>query len=97
MFFRGHYELPVIDEWTWQPGWGGDIDGISWSIEYDDETFAEVVDAIKADGNFTLLTDWPEWRVGSYWGFNVLDPMGNTVELYCSPDETPESETWPVD
>jgi hypothetical protein len=24
----------------------------------------------------------PEWRRNSYWGYSVMDPMGNTVEVY---------------
>lgn len=91
--------IPVIDEWTWQPGWGGDIDGISWSIEYEPEMFIEVVKdfwATKAEGHdlgdIPIQDSYPEWRQGSYFGFNVRDPMGNTVELYTVPEEdyTPE-------
>ena len=32
MFFRAHEKMGVIEEWVWQPGWGGDIDGaLNWA------------------------------------------------------------------
>ena len=95
MFMRAEKKLPVIEEWTWQPGYGGGPrEGTSWGIEIPDEMFSTVVDRLR-DAGVKALTDKPQWRQESYWGFSVMDPMGNTVEVYTEPKEKPESTEWP--
>lgn len=39
--------------------------------------------------------DEPQWQQDTYWEFPVLDPMENTVEIYATPKEKPESKEWP--
>ncbi len=95
MFFRGHEELPVNDEWTWQPGWGGDVDGVSWAINVPEDMYADMVRAIIDDGDVPMHEPCPEWRQESYWGWTIMDPMGNTVELYTTPAAKPDTTTWP--
>ncbi len=40
------------------------------------------------------MTKAPTWRQASYWGFTVLDPAGNTVEIYCAVKEKPANNEW---
>jgi catechol 2,3-dioxygenase-like lactoylglutathione lyase family enzyme len=94
MFFRAGEELPVLAEWAWQPGWaGGTLEINSWAIQIPQEDFAEVYGKLKEEG-VPLFKPEPEWRQDSYWGLSVRDPMGNTVEVYTTPEEKPASTTW---
>lgn len=94
MFFRTHGKIPVIEEWTWQPGYnGGSYDAVSWAIEIPEEGFADCHKRLK-DANLKAFSDKPEWRQDSYWGYTVMDPMGNSVEVYTSPKTKPESGEW---
>ena len=87
MWFRSDEELPVIDGWANQPGYeGGEYALISWSIEVPKADFEAIVERLKASGA-KLLSMEPEWRQDSYWGFTVMDPMGNTVEIFYEDDE----------
>lgn len=82
MWFRSDEKLPVIDGWAAQPGYsGGEFAITSWSIELPKEDFEKIIGRLKASG-VKLFSMEPEWRQESYWGFTVMDPMGNTVELY---------------
>ncbi|MHC4930741.1 MAG: VOC family protein [Planctomycetota bacterium] len=92
MFFRSmHGELPVPEEWSWQPGDGaGDGAALSWSLLVPEEEFRELTGRVK-ESACPKQTDQPTWRQDSYWGWTVKDPMGNTVELYTVPAERPES------
>ncbi len=82
MWFRSDEKLPIIDGWAAQPGYnGGEFAITSWSIELPKEDFEEIIGRLKASGA-KLFSMEPEWRQESYWGFTVMDPMGNTVELY---------------
>jgi catechol 2,3-dioxygenase-like lactoylglutathione lyase family enzyme len=90
MFFRAMNPMPVIEEWTWQPGYdGAEHNAISWAINIPEADFAATVERLKADG-VKQFKDKPEWRQDSYWGFSVMDPMGNTVEVYTMPKEKPK-------
>jgi len=94
MFFHTGTKMPVIDKWTWQPGYdGGEYHAISWAIAIPEKSFGDVVEKLKRE-NVKLFSDKPEWRQGSYWGFSVMDPMGNTVEVYTMPAEKPSSTEW---
>jgi len=97
MFFGFFEEVPVQEEWAWQPGWGGDVPLASWSILLPEDQFDDVVLAIHNDMGIKVLEEWPEWRQDSYWGYTVMDPMGNTVELYTVPSEAPEETEWIVE
>lgn len=33
-------------------------------------------------------------NMAKHWKFTVLDPMGNTVDIYSELTDTPESEKW---
>ncbi|HEX9744245.1 MAG TPA: VOC family protein [bacterium] len=86
MIFRAEEEVPVIDEFTWQPGpGGGPRFGVSWSIEVPDYSFDRIVETLMGEG-IESLAGGPEWLRESYWGITVLDPMGNTVEIYYTPE-----------
>jgi catechol 2,3-dioxygenase-like lactoylglutathione lyase family enzyme len=94
MFFRSPEEMPVPEEWVWQPGWGGDIAGTSWAINVPEEDFPEVYRRMK-DAKVPIYDGKPVWRQDSYWGMTAKDPMGNSVEIYYSPAEKPVSTDWP--
>lgn len=86
--------MPVIADFIWQPGDGtGTLDGISWAVEIPWEKFTETVKKLKEAG-VRSMTENPEWRQDSYWGFSVMDPMGNTVEVYSTPPVKPEPTEW---
>ena len=94
-FFGAHNTLPVPTEFTDQPGYqGGDLEGISWSIEIPEARFAETVNRLQEAG-VPCFSDKPQLNLDSYWGFSVLDPMGVTVEVFCFPEDIPESAEWP--
>jgi len=94
MFFKTHGKVHVKDEWTWQPGYeGGSHDAVSWAIEVPMEDFAATVKRLR-EASVRAFSGKPEWRQDSYWGYSVMDPMGNTVEVYVSPKEKPENREW---
>jgi len=87
MWFRSGEMLPVIDGWAVQPGYeSGEYAITSWSIEVPKDSFEDIVARLKASGA-RLFSMEPEWRQDSYWGFTVMDPMGNTVELFYESEE----------
>jgi catechol 2,3-dioxygenase-like lactoylglutathione lyase family enzyme len=95
MFFYPGEKVPEHTEWAWQPGYdGGSLHVTSWAIEIPEEDFAETVNRLKQAG-VKAFSEYPEWRQDSYWGFSVADPQGNTIEVYTSPKEKPESPEWP--
>ncbi|TET21568.1 MAG: VOC family protein [Candidatus Stahlbacteria bacterium] len=95
MFFYSGQEAPVFKDWAWQPGYdGGSLHVTSWAIQIPEEDFAETVKRLK-DAGVKTFSDNPQWRQDSYWGFSVMDPQGNTIEVYTSPKEKPESTEWP--
>jgi catechol 2,3-dioxygenase-like lactoylglutathione lyase family enzyme len=94
MFFASEQELPVNTEWGDQPGYqGGRLKVTSWAIDVPEAIFPEVIKRLKQAGVKSHTPD-PEWRFESYWGINVMDPMGNTVELYTIPAQKPDSTQW---
>ena len=87
-WFRADQPQPVTTEWSMQPGYpGGTKEMISWSIEIDEELFSVVIQKIKQE-KYPIFQEEPEFRQDSYWGFSVMDPMGNTVELYYVPKKS---------
>lgn len=94
VYFKGDYELPVIKDWAWQPGYkGGSGNVTSWSIEFQENEFRKIYDRMKASKG-EMMTDKPEWRRDSYWGLTVKDPMGNTIEIYSTPRQKPDVIEW---
>ena len=101
MFFRSEPPLspaPVETRWALQPGWNdGEVrDGaeiFSWSIRVPESAFADTVARLKEAGVESYY-EKPMWFQDSYWGFPVRDPMGGTVEIFCTPKERPESTEW---
>ncbi len=94
MFFYSGKEAPKHTEWAWQPGYeGGSLHITSFAIEIPEQDFANTVEKLKKE-NFKMFTDIPEWRQNSYWGFTVMDPQGNTLELFTKPKEKPASTIW---
>jgi catechol 2,3-dioxygenase-like lactoylglutathione lyase family enzyme len=96
MCFRAVRPLPVPEEFAAQPGWeGGQLPSISWSVSVPEAQFTEAVQRLKSDG-VKSFAEQPFWAQDSYWSFPVLDPMGNTVELFCEVKERPASTEWPA-
>jgi len=95
MFFRAANEPAPPGDWADQPGYdGGTYEATSWAVEVPEDAFAETVERVINSGA-RVLKDSPEWRTDSYWGFTAMDPAGNTVEIYTTPAEKPETTTWP--
>lgn len=95
MFFRADRKLQVHEEWAAQPGYeGGTLEVTSWGIHIPEAMFAEVVERVRSAG-VKVFKNKPDWPQDCYWGFTVMDPMGNTVELYAEPQEKPTSTEWP--
>lgn len=94
MFFRAFHDLIPKNDWTWQPGYGGGpLEGISWGVDYPEHEFRAVVKRMAKADVRALFTE-PQWFQDSYWGFPVMDPMGNTIELYWGPSMKPDSVEW---
>ena len=94
MFFRAEKKIPVTAEWAWQPGYdGGELPVTSWAVVIPEADFKATITRMR-DGGAKMHSELPEWRQGSYWGFNVMDPMGNTIEIFMIPAEKPESTDW---
>ncbi|HEX9746215.1 MAG TPA: VOC family protein [bacterium] len=95
MFFRANDEnTKPLNDWTWQPGYGGGpLEGVSWAINYPEEEFRAAVKRMIGD-DVRALFEEPQWFQDSYWSFPVMDPMGNTIELYYTPKDKPESPEW---
>lgn len=94
MFHRwtGPSPAPIAAGWSWQPGDGqGDAPTMSFGLQIPADGYAAVVARVAAAGD-PAMTAVPTWRQGSYWGWTVKDPMGHTVELYCTPGARPEGE-----
>ncbi|MBN2083154.1 VOC family protein [bacterium] len=95
MFFRAENTLPVPDKYASQPGWpGGELEVPSWSVLIPEEDFAATVQALINAGVPTFAAK-PMFCLDNYWSFPVLDPMGNTVEVYTIPKVKPENGEWP--
>jgi catechol 2,3-dioxygenase-like lactoylglutathione lyase family enzyme len=93
MFFRDP-DAKAHAGFAAQPGWeGGEALVTSWAVEVPEEEFAAVWRRLMEDGA-KLFKPVPEWRQDSYWGISVLDPMGNTLEVYTMPKERPTKTVW---
>ncbi len=94
MFFRVDTALPPRD-FAGQPGDGGG-EGLStsWSVLIPEGEFDATWRKLRA-AKVRAMTETPTWRQGSYWGYTVMDPAGNTVEVYAAPKERPASTEWP--
>lgn len=95
MFFRADAKLPVVAEFAGQPGYqGGKLEATSWSIQIPEADFAAAVERLHKAGA-KRFAEKPFWAQDSYWSFPVLDPMGNTVEVFATPKEKPAKKEWP--
>ena len=95
MFFRADNKLEVPTEFAMQPGdGGGPRAATSWSVCIPEQDYRATVEKLRKAGA-KAMTQAPTWRQESYWGFTVLDPAGNTVEVYCSVKQKPASTEWP--
>jgi hypothetical protein len=96
MFFRSKTPIEVPAEFSSQPGYeGGPRKAVSWAIEVTEDLFPGIVSRLQ-DAGAKSWKPQPEWRQDSYWGYSVLDPMGNTVEIYSIPAEKPDEKEWPI-
>ena len=94
MYFRVDDPLPKR-EFAGQPGDGGGP-GLhtSWSVLIPESAFETTCQRLR-EANVPSMTPTPTWRQDSYWGITVMDPAGNTVEVYTTPKERPASTEWP--
>jgi len=91
MFFRVDGALPPAAGFAAQPGGGGgDRLGPSWSIAVPEDAFPEVVKRLQAAG-FKSNQPQPVWLQNSYWAYVVLDPCGNTIEVFTFSSSHPRS------
>ncbi|MBX3475564.1 MAG: c-type cytochrome [Planctomycetes bacterium] len=93
MFFRTEKPMPVEERWADQPGEA--LDGaqplMSMSIAVPWSDFKATVKRLR-DAKVKAAKPSPSWRQASYWGWTIKDPMGNTIEVYSTPDTKPEGE-----
>lgn len=91
--FPASEEQAVDPSWHWQPGWSGGVNrSTSWSIQLGAiQDFRSAVQRLTQAGVSTFY-EQPHWQ--GYWSFPVKDPVGNTVELTCSPVDEPTSKAW---
>ncbi len=90
VFYRAKRGLEPHRQWAWHYGWeGGESEQICWSVYVEENDYQRIVQGMK-DAGVKCFTGEPDWRMDSYWGFNVMDPMGHTVELYTQPAKKPE-------
>lgn len=94
MFFRAEGKYIEPTEFAGQPGdGGGPRQATSWSVAIPEEDFRATFERLRQAG-IKAMTKTPTWRQDSYWGYTVLDPAGNTVEVYCSVKAKPASTEW---
>ncbi len=64
------------------------------SFSYRDEgAYRALVARLKRSGAKSA-TQNPIWFDNSFWQFYVMDPMGNTLELFWTPTNPPPSTEW---
>ena len=94
MFFRAEGKFIEPTEFAMQPGdGGGPRQATSWSVAIPEQDYGATIERVRQAG-VKAMTSTPTWRQDSYWGFTVLDPAGNTVEVYCAVKEKPASTEW---
>lgn len=85
VFMRASAPLSGLADWAKQPGYrGGAVEVPSWVITVAAPEFQGIVARLKAAG-VPCLNDAPISPQPDHWQFFVLDPMGNTVEIYAEP------------
>ena len=95
MFFRVDNPFTPVQKFAQQPGWpGGDIETTSWGIEIPEESFRETFEKLRDAEKVKTFFEVPQWLQDSYWGFPVLDPAGNTIEVFTYVKERPENTAW---
>lgn len=74
--------LPQTKDWSYQPSSMIDtgIEKFSWTLEMPTKHFRQVVKRLKQN-EYTTFQVEPEERSG-YTALTILDPMGNTIDLY---------------
>jgi catechol 2,3-dioxygenase-like lactoylglutathione lyase family enzyme len=94
MYFRTPDPVPERG-FAGQPGDGGG-DGLhtSWSVAIPEDDFEATYERLR-EARVRAMTETPTWRQDCYWGYTVMDPAGNTVEVYTTPKERPASTDWP--
>jgi hypothetical protein len=86
-------EQPVAAGFSRQPGWeGGVLERVSFSVEIPLSGYRAKISELKAAVTVSAF-EVPQWR-GCYWTFPVLDPMGNTVDVYAMQPDGAEDLAW---
>jgi len=86
VFIRASTPFPTFTDWAKQPGYrGGTLENHSWVITVSESEFQTIVTRLK-NGGVPCFQDEPSSPQPGHWQFYVMDPMGNTIELYSGPD-----------
>lgn len=96
MFFQLKDRAPeILEGWGMLPGDGmGEQFHTSYSVTgYNELQFKALLARLK-ELKIPVQEELPSWRQDSYWGLNVKDPMGNTLELCWEPKEKPAQTAW---
>jgi hypothetical protein len=84
VFIRASSTLLVNSAWSKQPGYrGGSLQATSWVISVPYAEFMSITKRLK-QANVPLFQDEPIVPQPNHLQFFVMDPMGNTVEVYAS-------------
>lgn len=77
-----------------QPGHDrGEIEVTSFAIKFSEVEFEKLWEKIE-NSSCQIQPEKPEWRMDSYWGFTIMDPMGVSLELYSTPKKKPDNTEW---
>lgn len=83
MWLENSEPQPINEDWSVQPGYlSGPAEYNSYAIYYSENKFISIVKKLK-QSKIKMLKNQSELRQNKdYWGFTIMDPMGNTIELY---------------
>jgi catechol 2,3-dioxygenase-like lactoylglutathione lyase family enzyme len=86
VFIRPCNPLPTLAEWAKQPAYrGGALEAHSWVITVPASEFQTTVTRLKNSG-VPGFQDEPVSPQPGHWQFYIMDPMGNTIEIFSEPE-----------
>ena len=87
-FLRATTPLAIETEWARQPGWiGGVREAHSLVLQVSKSDFNTIVSRAKSTG-IKMHDEYPQGDASKYLQHFLMDPMGNTVELYFEEKDT---------
>lgn len=82
VFIRASHPLPIESAWARQPGWAeGTREAHSMVLQLSLDGFQKVIERAKVK-NMTFFDKEPRGNKDENLSHFVMDPMGNTIELY---------------